>query len=98
VEERVRQVLDQLRPQLASHGGELELVTVEDAVARVRLSGGGCGHSAGSAELEQVVADSILALAPELGSVESIHDEDGPQALIPVDALFRRPATAGRSG
>lgn len=96
VEDRVRQVLDELRPPLASRGGELELVGIEDGVARVRLSGGGCGHSA-SADLEQVVADSVLALAPELGSVESVHDGDGTQALIPVEALFRRPVATGRS-
>lgn len=97
VEDRVRQVLDELRPQLESRGGELELVGIDDGIARVRLSGGGCGHSSGSAELEQAVADSVLALAPELGTVESVHDEAGTQALIPVEALFRRPVPMGVS-
>lgn len=93
LDQRVRRVLDELRPQLESRGGGLELVAIDGGIARVRLSGGGCGHSSGSGELEQVVADAILALAPELGSVESVHDDAGAQALIPVDALFRRPLT-----
>lgn len=96
VEERVLRVLDGLRPQLESRGGTVELLDIDGGVARVRLSGGGCGCSATDDGLERAVLDAVLALAPELGSVESVSDPaGGTQALIPVDALFRRPATVG---
>ena len=36
VETRVRQALDDVRPYLGSHGGDVELLAVEDGVARVR--------------------------------------------------------------
>lgn len=99
VEQRVRHVLDEIRPRIESRGGTVELLDVEDGVARVRLSGGGCGCSSTDDGLERAVTDAVLALAPELGSVESVPDAAGgaTQALIPVDALFHRPATAGRT-
>jgi Fe-S cluster biogenesis protein NfuA len=100
VEQRVRRVLDELRPEIESRGGQVELVQIDDGVARIQLSGGGCGSCGSSTDpLEEAVADSVLALAPELGSVTSVPDEGGTgvQALIPVDALFRRPATTGRT-
>lgn len=57
--ERIRQALDGVRPKL-----EVELLGVTDGVARVRLTGSGCGCDAGP--VERVVADA----APELSGVE----------------------------
>ena len=39
VEERVREALDEVRPYLESHGGDVELLGVEDGVVRLRLQG-----------------------------------------------------------
>ena len=40
VEERVLQALEDVRPYLRSHGGNVELVEVSEGVARLRLHGG----------------------------------------------------------
>lgn len=97
VEQRVRRVLDDIRPQLESHGGQLELTDITEGVARVRISGGGggCGGGASTEELAQAVTDSVVALAPELASVETLPGEESDQqVVIPVEALLHRPADA----
>lgn len=45
MEEKVRQVLDKIRPRLQADGGDVELVEVtEEGIVKVRLTGacGGC--------------------------------------------------------
>ena len=39
LEERVREALEHVRPYMESHGGNVELLEVEDGVARIRLEG-----------------------------------------------------------
>jgi len=99
VERRVQRAVEALRPELDSQGARLELVAVEDGVARIRLSGGGCHScSSDSVVLEDAVRGAILALAPELAAVESLPSESGGgQPLIPVEALLRRPVAAGEA-
>ncbi|MGH3002475.1 MAG: NifU family protein [Gaiellaceae bacterium] len=48
LEERVAGALEEVRPYLGSHGGDVELLGVEDGVARLRLNGtcDGCPSSA----------------------------------------------------
>jgi Fe-S cluster biogenesis protein NfuA/nitrite reductase/ring-hydroxylating ferredoxin subunit len=45
---QVEEALDEIRPYIESHGGELELLDVEDGVVHVRMSGA-CHGCAGSA-------------------------------------------------
>ena len=51
VEARVRAALDEVRPYLDSHGGDVELLAIEEGVVRLRLQGSckGCPSSAASA-------------------------------------------------
>ena len=53
LEERVQAALDRVRPYMESHGGNVELLGIEDGVARLRLQGScdGCGASASTLEL-----------------------------------------------
>src|SRR6185503_6402442 len=48
LEERVIQALDNVRPYLRSHGGNVELLSVTDGVVRLKLEGScnGCASSA----------------------------------------------------
>lgn len=99
VEQRVQQVLADLRPELESRGGTVELLEIEAGVARLRVSGGGgCSSCSSSAEpADEAITEAVLALAPELVRVETVHETAGrtTQAVIPVEALLRRPATVG---
>jgi len=45
--ERVQEVLEKIRPSLQADGGDVELISVENNVVKVRLTGacGGCPFS-----------------------------------------------------
>lgn len=95
VAERVERALDAIR----AHGGEVELAGIEAGVARVRVPAAGCQSCSSTTEtLEQVVTESVLALAPELSAVETVREPaPAPEpSLIPAEALLRRTASAGR--
>ena len=44
VEDRVKKALEQVRPQLQADGGDIELLEVENGVAKVKLKGAYSGH------------------------------------------------------
>jgi len=76
--DRVRQVLElQVNPAIAAHGGNAELVAVEDGSAYLRLGGGcqGCGMAA--VTLKQGVEAAILAAVPEVTEVVDVTDHAG---------------------
>lgn len=96
-EDRIRRALDALG--LRSAGGDAELIGVEDGVARVRWSIGGCGCGSSGPAIEQAIRDAVLAAAPELRGVETdaVPAGRGRSAVIPVDAVRRRAAAPAES-
>ena len=50
LEERVQAALDSVRPYMESHGGNVELLSLEDGVARIRLQGSCSDCSASSVD------------------------------------------------
>ena len=80
---RVVAALDEVRPYLASHGGGVELVAIEDATVRLRLEGHCDGCPSSSATLELAVHDAIRAAAPEIERIEA----DGAAADRPAARL-----------
>jgi Fe-S cluster biogenesis protein NfuA len=98
VRERVLGALDDLRPALRTHGAHVELIAVEDGVARLRYSAGGCRSTATA--VERAISDAVLAAAPELHGVtaEGAQGRPRPPTVIPVESLLRRPATPAGPG
>lgn len=96
-EQRVERVLADVRPVLEEKGGGIDLISIENQVARVRISSGGsgCGSCSSSDPVDDAITESLLGLAPELAGVDPVHDDPagGAEALIPVEALLRRPMT-----
>jgi Fe-S cluster biogenesis protein NfuA len=70
LEERITQALDSMRPFLASHGGNVELVSVEEGVARLRLQGSCNGCPSSAATLEHALKEAIDEAAPDLLALE----------------------------
>ena len=70
LEERVVEALDSVRPFLASHGGNVELLSVEGGVARLRLEGSCNGCPSSAATLENALREAIDATAPDLLGLE----------------------------
>jgi Fe-S cluster biogenesis protein NfuA/nitrite reductase/ring-hydroxylating ferredoxin subunit len=87
-----RQALDEVRPQLQSHGGDVTLDRVADGVVYVRLSGAcnGCSMSAVTMRngVEKVLQERLPGVA-----VEVVPNEPGP-ALIPLTEVGLRPGAA----
>ena len=67
---RVEEALDEVRPYLHSHGGDVELLGVEDGVVRLRLQGSCNGCPASAATLETALTEAIEAAAPDLLGIE----------------------------
>jgi Fe-S cluster biogenesis protein NfuA len=74
LEQRVEAALDEVRPYLRSHGGEVQLVQARGGVVRLRLQGSCSGCPASRTTLELAVEEAIRRAVPE---VEAIEAEDG---------------------
>jgi Fe-S cluster biogenesis protein NfuA/nitrite reductase/ring-hydroxylating ferredoxin subunit len=98
---RAQQALASVRPYLESHGGDVELVDIDDGVAKVRLLGSCNGCSMSSQTLTNAVQTALVDNVPEIAGIEVVPTEPEP-ALIPPESLFRRPggdaATNGVNG
>jgi Fe-S cluster biogenesis protein NfuA len=98
VERRVERAVSALAEEIENRGGRLEIEHMDEEVVRVRLTSTGCSCSSSQADrqsLEKSVEDEILALAPELTAVETVSGgRQVAQAVIPVEALLRRPPPA----
>jgi hypothetical protein len=65
--ERVRGALDDVRPYLAQHGGDVELLGVEEGVARLRLQGSCNGCPSSTATLRHAIEDAGRGSGGALG-------------------------------
>src|SRR5437868_11549909 len=59
IETRILQALDEVRPYLKSHGGNVEFVRVEEGVAHLRLEGSCNGCSASTITLNSAIEEAI---------------------------------------
>jgi Fe-S cluster biogenesis protein NfuA/nitrite reductase/ring-hydroxylating ferredoxin subunit len=77
IEERVAAALDTVRPYMESHGGNVELLGIEDGVAKLRLEGSCKSCRASSSTLELAVRQALEAAAPDLEGmdVEGVLEE-----------------------
>jgi Fe-S cluster biogenesis protein NfuA/nitrite reductase/ring-hydroxylating ferredoxin subunit len=80
------QVLEEVRPQLHSHGGDVSLARVEDGIAFVRLEGACNGCSMSSVTLRNLVEEALVQKVPAITSVEVVPNEPTP-TLIPLESL-----------
>lgn len=93
MEDRVRQALEQVRPYLHSHGGNVELLGIDDGVARLRLEGSCKGCPSSAITMKQTIEEAVLAKAPDVtgvlveGSLDtdnSVTDDGRVLVALPV--------------
>jgi len=70
LEERVTEAIESVKPFLASHGGGVEILSIEDGVARLRLQGSCNGCPASASTLEHALKEAIEEAAPDLLGLE----------------------------
>jgi Fe-S cluster biogenesis protein NfuA/nitrite reductase/ring-hydroxylating ferredoxin subunit len=88
---RVAQALEKTRPYLKSHGGNVNLVGVNDLGAvTLRLEGNCHGCPSSSATLKLAVEEAIYEAAPDITAIiveGSIQDQPHAGAFVPLSQL-----------
>jgi Fe-S cluster biogenesis protein NfuA len=90
--ERVEQALEQVRPYLQSHGGNVELLGVEEGIAHLRLTGhcGSCPSS--TITLRTAVEEAIHKTAPDLIGIEAESAAAVPErasgTVVPLSSIM----------
>ncbi|MBS7332015.1 NifU family protein [Faecalibacter bovis] len=91
----VEKALTEIRPFLNQDGGDIELVSVEDNIVKVRLSGACVACSVNQMTLKSGVEMTIKKYVPEIvqvinvSSLETSTDADNIESLDPSDIVER---------
>jgi len=91
VEARIMNALEEVRPYLGTHGGDVELLAVEDGVALVRLNGTCDGCPSSAITLKRSIEAAILRAAPELERVEAAGLDEAQPQLLQIGSLAVAP-------
>lgn len=85
--DRVNQALEHVRPYMESHGGNVELLSLEEGVARLRLEGSCSDCSASAVTLELAIKQALEQAAPDLDGleVEGVLEEGSNGEMHPPD-------------
>ncbi|PTQ55715.1 MAG: Nitrogen-fixing NifU, C-terminal:Rieske [2Fe-2S] region [Candidatus Carbobacillus altaicus] len=86
VQVRVALALEEIRPYLHGHGGDVEIVEVAEPVVYVRLHGACSGCSLSSVTLKNAVEEAIRSRVPEITHVLMAKDDVG-SGFIPLDMI-----------
>jgi Fe-S cluster biogenesis protein NfuA len=85
IKTRVVRALNEVRPYLKSHGGNVEFIKVEEGVAYLRLEGSCHGCAASAITLKQTIEEAIYKAAPDLDGLEVEGVSDPPRVTsMPV--------------
>jgi Fe-S cluster biogenesis protein NfuA/nitrite reductase/ring-hydroxylating ferredoxin subunit len=90
VEARVRGALEEVRPYLESHGGNVRLVSIDDAVVRLQLEGSCSGCPSSATTMQLAVEDAIRKSAPEVEEIEAVDEAPAAGALIQLEPIAPR--------
>ncbi len=80
LQERVAEALASVAPYMESHGGGVELLSLQDGVARLQLHGSCDGCAASSATLELAIKKALMETAPDLAGLEVEGAVEPPSA------------------
>jgi Fe-S cluster biogenesis protein NfuA len=100
VEARVAGALEEVRPYLESHGGDVELLGVGDGAVRLRLEGSCSGCPSSAMTLKNAIEQEIRKAAPEIEDIEAegATTELKPALLqIEVSETLKCPASEAAS-
>ena len=81
LETRVREALAEVRPYLESHGGDVELLDIDDGVVRLAMRGSCDGCASSTMTLKLAIEEAIQRAAPD---VEEIVAEGAVEAAPPA--------------
>jgi Fe-S cluster biogenesis protein NfuA len=96
VEDRVRAALEEVRPYLDSHGGNVELVAVEEGTVRLRMEGSCSGCPSSAVTLKLAIEEAVRKHAPDVDEIEA--QDAAPVAAPPALIELAPPAPAAGNG
>lgn len=67
---------EQVRPALAAHGGNVEIVDLDNNILFLRLQGGCQGCSSSAATLKQGIQTLVMQTFPEITDVVDVTDHE----------------------
>lgn len=70
--DKVKAVIEDIRPMLQADGGDIELLSVDDGVVKVRLQGACAGCPGAQMTMKMGVEEMIREKIPEIKSVEAV--------------------------
>lgn len=70
--EEIKNAIDQIRPLLQADGGDIEFISFEDGIVKVRLTGACSGCPMSQITLKKGVEQKLKELVPGVESVESV--------------------------
>ena len=95
---RVSDALDRVRPYLGSHGGDVDLLEVNDDTVRLAFTGSCKSCPSSAVTLELAVEDAVRAAAPEISAIQVVAAEPAtPTGLIPAESLLAHMHSTGSS-
>ena len=89
LETRVRNGLDEVRPYLETHGGNVALLGIDEGVVRLQLQGSCSGCPSSALTLKHAVEEAIHRVAPDVAEIVA---EDAPAPLIQLEVYEACPA------
>jgi Fe-S cluster biogenesis protein NfuA/nitrite reductase/ring-hydroxylating ferredoxin subunit len=89
---RVIMALEEVRPYLQSHGGNVELLGVKEGVARLRMQGSCSGCPSSTVTLRLAIEEAIQKTAPDLEGIEAegVAEEPKPAPTIVAGPTLRK--------
>jgi Fe-S cluster biogenesis protein NfuA/nitrite reductase/ring-hydroxylating ferredoxin subunit len=92
LETRVIMALEEVRPYLRSHGGNVKLLGVKEGVARLRMQGSCSGCPSSTVTLRLAIEEAIQKSAPDLEGIEAegVAEEPKPAPTIVAGPTLRK--------
>lgn len=73
ITDKVRKVIDDLRPNLQADGGDVEFVGVDDGVVKVRLKGACAGCPMSTMTVKWGIENRLKREIPEVSRVDAVQ-------------------------
>ncbi len=70
--DEVKKVIDEIRPQIRAHGGDVKLVEVKDGVVKVNLTGACTGCPMSQMTLQNGIENYLKQKIPAVRRVEAV--------------------------
>jgi Fe-S cluster biogenesis protein NfuA len=89
---RVTRALEEVRPYLRKHGGNVELLGLDGGVARLRLLGSCEGCPSSTLTLKLAIEEALYKAAPDLEGIETegtVEPPPRPAGFVPLSSLRR---------